>query len=104
MPFDSDIIIFCTKDFMGEKNMEQHITAPLTKQEAAKLKSGDYVYITGTIYTARDAAHKRMFEALQNNEPLPMEMKDNIIYYGTIPCARWKTDWIRRTHNCKPDG
>ena len=61
--------------------MEQHITAPLSKQEAAKLKSGDYVYITGTIYTARDAAHKRMFEALQNNELLPMEMKDNIIYY-----------------------
>lgn len=61
--------------------MEQHITAPLTKQEAAKLKSGDYVYITGTIYTARDAAHKRMFEALHKNEPLPMEMKDNIIYY-----------------------
>ena len=61
--------------------MEQHITAPLSKQEVAKLKSGDYVYITGTIYTARDAAHKRMFEALQENEPLPMEMKDNIIYY-----------------------
>ena len=37
---------------------------PMTKKEAAGLKSGDYVYLTGTIYTARDAAHKRMDEAL----------------------------------------
>lgn len=61
--------------------MDQYIKAPLSKQDAAKLNAGDYVYITGTIYTARDAAHKRMFEALQNGNPLPIEMKDNIIYY-----------------------
>lgn len=61
--------------------MDQHITAPLSKQDAAKLKAGDYVYITGTIYTARDAAHKRMYEALQNHEALPINMQENIIYY-----------------------
>lgn len=61
--------------------MNQYINAPLSIEDAAKLKAGDYVYITGTIYTARDAAHKRMYEALQKNEALPLEMKDNIIYY-----------------------
>lgn len=61
--------------------MEQHIKAPMSKEDARKLKAGDYVYITGTIYTARDAAHKRMYEALEKGEALPMEMKDNIIYY-----------------------
>ena len=40
--------------------MDKHITAPITKEVARTLKAGDYVYITGTIYTARDAAHKRM--------------------------------------------
>lgn len=59
--------------------MELHITAPL--QEARKLKAGDYVYITGTIYTARDAAHKRMYDALQKGESLPLDVKNNIIYY-----------------------
>ena len=61
--------------------MVQHITAPMNREDARKLKAGDYVYITGTIYTARDAAHKRMYEALEKGESLPMEMKDNIIYY-----------------------
>ena len=61
--------------------MKQYISAPIKKADAAKLKAGDYVYITGTIYTARDAAHKRMYEALHNGEPLPMEMKNNVIYY-----------------------
>ena len=45
------------------------------------LKSGDYVYITGTIYVARDAAHKRMIEALQRGEKLPIDIKDSTIYY-----------------------
>lgn len=61
--------------------MEQHIQAPMSKEDARKLKAGDYVYITGTIYTARDAAHKRMYEALERGEKLPLEMTDNIIYY-----------------------
>ncbi len=61
--------------------MDRYITTPLSKEQAAELKAGDYVYITGTIYTARDAAHKRMYEALQNKEELPMDMENNIIYY-----------------------
>ncbi len=61
--------------------MEKHIQAPLNREEIKNLKSGDYVYITGTIYTARDAAHKRMYEALQNGEQLPIEIVNQIIYY-----------------------
>lgn len=61
--------------------MEKKIKAPLIKEEIENLKSGDYVYITGTIYTARDAAHKRMYEALEQGEALPIELNNNIIYY-----------------------
>lgn len=61
--------------------MEKYIQAPLSKADIEGLQAGDYVYITGTIFVARDAAHKRMFEALEKNEVLPMEMKDQIIYY-----------------------
>jgi fumarate hydratase subunit beta len=53
------------------------------------LRAGDYVYITGTIYTARDAAHKRMAEALAAGEPLPIQMENNIIYYmGPSPARK----------------
>ena len=62
--------------------MEKHIQAPLNREEIKNLKSGDYVYITGTIYTARDAAHKRMYEALQNGEQLPIDVENQIIYYN----------------------
>ena len=48
---------------MGAQNMDKHITTPITGEVTKNLKSGDYVYITGTIYVARDAAHKRMIEA-----------------------------------------
>ena len=61
--------------------MDRHITTPITKETAKTLHAGDYVYITGTIYTARDAAHKRMQETLQRGEALPLEMKENVIYY-----------------------
>lgn len=61
--------------------MEQHIQVPMSKEDAKKLRAGDYVYMTGTIYTARDAAHKRMFEALGRGEKLPVEMGGNVIYY-----------------------
>ena len=61
--------------------MERYINAPLTDEDAKSLHSGDYVYITGTIYTARDAAHLRMCEALDRNETLPLELAHNIIYY-----------------------
>lgn len=61
--------------------MEQHIQVPVSEEDAKKLRAGDYVYLTGTIYTARDAAHKRMFEALEKGEMLPFEMPHNVIYY-----------------------
>ncbi len=61
--------------------MEKYINAPLDRKEIATLKSGDMVYITGTVYTARDAAHKRMSEALAEGKELPIELKDNVIYY-----------------------
>ena len=61
--------------------MEKHISAPISDEDAQALRAGDYVYITGTIYTARDAAHLRMDEALNNHEPLPIDLTNNIIYY-----------------------
>lgn len=61
--------------------MERHITAPFNRETAATLKAGDYVYISGTVYTARDAAHKRMQEALETGETLPLELFGNVIYY-----------------------
>lgn len=61
--------------------MEREIQVPVTREEARQLKAGDYVYITGTIYTARDAAHKRMQETLDRGEELPFSIKGNVIYY-----------------------
>lgn len=61
--------------------MDKHLQVPFSVKEAAELKAGDYVYLTGTIYTARDAAHKRMYEAMQKGEALPMEIENNVIYY-----------------------
>lgn len=61
--------------------MDRHIMAPLDNETAQMLEAGDYVYITGTIYVARDAAHLRMHEALQEGKELPMDLMDNIIYY-----------------------
>ncbi|MDD3361313.1 MAG: Fe-S-containing hydro-lyase [Hespellia sp.] len=61
--------------------MEKHITAPITKEIAKSLHAGDYVYITGTLYTARDAAHKRMYEILQEGKELPVDITNQLIYY-----------------------
>lgn len=61
--------------------MEKHIQTPITEEITKDLKMGDYVYITGTIYVARDAAHKRMIEALERGEELPIDIKDSTIYY-----------------------
>lgn len=61
--------------------MEYSIHAPLRSEEIEPLRAGDLVYITGTIYTARDAAHKRMDEALRKGEPLPMPIENQVIYY-----------------------
>jgi len=61
--------------------MDKYIQAPLDSKEAKELRAGDYVYITGSLYVARDAAHKRMNEVLDEGKSLPMELADNIIYY-----------------------
>lgn len=61
--------------------MDKHIEVPFTPEVAKDLRTGDYVYLTGIIYTARDAAHKRMYEALEQNGELPFEMTGNLIYY-----------------------
>ena len=57
------------------------VKVPLSKEDAKSLKTGDYVYLTGTIYSARDAAHKRMSEALAKGEKLPLDVEGNVIYY-----------------------
>ncbi len=65
---------------------EQHVQLPLSDDIIEKLRMGDYVYLTGALYTARDAAHKRMFEALQRGEPLPVDIRGQVIYYvGPTP-------------------
>lgn len=61
--------------------MDKYINTPLDDSVIKDLHAGDMVYITGTIYTARDAAHLRMYNALRNNEPLPFDIRKNIIYY-----------------------
>ena len=61
--------------------MDNNIKAPISDEVAKELRAGDYVYLTGTIYTARDAAHKRMYEALERGEKLPFDVKNNTIYY-----------------------
>ena len=61
--------------------MEKHISAPINKEEVKDLRAGDYVYITGVIYSARDAAHKRMDEALNEGKELPLDIENQVIYY-----------------------
>jgi fumarate hydratase subunit beta len=61
--------------------MENRITTPLTEDKIKDLKAGDTVLITGDIYTARDAAHKKLTELIDKGKELPMDIKDSIIYY-----------------------
>lgn len=66
--------------------MEKHINLPLTKEIAKDLRAGDVVYITGEIYTSRDAGHKRMCEAIAKGEELPFNPENATIYYvGPTP-------------------
>lgn len=62
--------------------MSIKITTPFSKDDAVKLKAGDIVEITGTIYTARDAAHKRMLEDYEKTEKFPFDIENSIIYYA----------------------
>ena len=61
--------------------MDKHISVPFDKSVSETLKAGDYVYLSGTVYVARDAAHKRMTEALSEGGALPFDIKDQTIYY-----------------------
>ncbi|MDF2871672.1 MAG: hydro-lyase, Fe-S type, tartrate/fumarate subfamily, beta region [Anaerocolumna sp.] len=66
--------------------MEKYINTPLTEDITKSLKAGDYVYITGLIYSARDAAHKRIYESVLEGKEIPFPIKDNIVYYlGPTP-------------------
>lgn len=66
--------------------MKKKINAPINEEIIQELKAGDYVYISGTIYTARDAAHKRMYESKLEGKSFPFDLKNNIIYYlGPTP-------------------
>ena len=66
--------------------MDKKIQVPFTKEEVVTLHAGDYVYLTGIIYSARDAAHKRMYDTMLEGKEIPMELKDNVIYYlGPTP-------------------
>lgn len=65
---------------------ELEVSLPLTEEGVRELHSGDYVYLTGPVFTARDAAHKRMCEALSKGEPLPIDIRGEVIYYvGPTP-------------------
>ena len=66
---------------MQTQTENKYVNVPLVDEVAVSLHAGDYVYLTGTIYTARDAAHKRMQEAVDRGEQLPLDMKNNVIYY-----------------------
>ena len=59
--------------------MNRRIQVPLQEKDIEELRAGDYVYLTGTIYTARDAAHKRMYESMKKGETLPIELKGNVL-------------------------
>ncbi len=67
----------------------KHITTPLTKDMIAKLKCGEEVLLSGTIYTARDEAHKKLYELINKKKKLPLDLRNAIIYYaGPTPCRK----------------
>ena len=84
--------------------MDRYINAPIDNEIVNSLKAGDCVYITGTIYTARDAAHKRMYEAIKNGENIPFELKNNIIYYLGPSGERRTGHRLSRTNYKQPNG
>ena len=68
--------------------MEYHLTAPLSLEDSKKLRMGDRVYLSGTIYTGRDAAHKRFVEALDRGEDLPFPVEGSVMFFvGPSPAA-----------------
>lgn len=66
--------------------MQYQLTTPVTREDLAPLRAGDTVLLSGTVYTARDAAHQRMMELLDKGEPLPFPVKGSALYYvGPTP-------------------
>jgi fumarate hydratase subunit beta len=66
--------------------MERYIEIPTTDDIIKELRAGDMLYLSGTVYTARDAAHKRMYEALERGEQLPFDIENSFVYYlGPTP-------------------
>lgn len=61
--------------------MEYYMNTPISKEDRNSLKAGDYVYLSGVIYTARDAAHKRLYESLLNSNEIPLSLENTILYY-----------------------
>lgn len=62
----------------------KELTLPLSKSAAAELRAGDSVSLTGVILTARDCAHKRIFQILEEGKPLPFDLKNAVIYYAGL--------------------
>ncbi len=77
---------------MNEQNKESRVLqAPFTDEVIRSLKVGDMIYISGTIYTARDAAHKRMYEMLERGEAMPFDFEGQVVYYaGPAPAMPGK--------------
>lgn len=66
--------------------MRKNITLPLSKEQAKSLKAGDMCYASGVLYTARDAAHKRLYDSIEKGESLPIELENTVLYYlGPTP-------------------
>ena len=66
--------------------MEYHLNLPIEDSDVLKLRAGDIVYFSGVMYTARDAAHKRLVELIRNGKELPMDVRNSAIYYvGPTP-------------------
>ena len=67
-------------------DMKKKVEIPFTEEQALSLECGDNVFISGVIYTGRDAAHKRMIETIEQGNELPMNIKDGMMYYvGPAP-------------------
>lgn len=85
---------------------EYKVTLPLTKEELKKYEIGDVLYLTGYIYTARDAAHKRFQQLVEEGKPLPVDLKGQIIFYaGPCPTKPGRTmGSIAPTTSMRMDG
>ncbi len=85
--------------------MNYSIKTPLTMETVKKLKAGDIVKISGVVYTARDAAHKKMITLLNEGKSLPFDVENQVIYYvGPCPGKTWRSYRFSWSHNQRQDG